>query len=48
MRGLVQEAMEADADLERTGEVYRAADVHAWMERLAVSASVPRPKPWRP
>ena len=31
MRSLVKEAMAADADIELTGEVYRAEDVHAWM-----------------
>jgi predicted transcriptional regulator len=48
MRSLVKEAIAADADIERTGEVYRADDVHAWMERLATAGSAPRPKPWRP
>jgi len=46
MRSLVKEALLADADIERTGEVYRADDVHAWMERLA-QAPTARPKPWR-
>jgi predicted transcriptional regulator len=47
MRSLVKEALAADADIEKTGEVYRAADVHAWMSRLAVREAVARPKPWR-
>ena len=47
MRSLVKEAIEADAEIERTGEVYRADDVHAWMERLARGAVTDRPKPWR-
>ncbi len=47
MRSLVKEAMAADADIERTGEVYRADDVHAWLERLAADGDVPRPKPWQ-
>ncbi len=47
MRAFVQEALEADADMERTGEVYRAADVHSWIERLARGKKTPRPKPWR-
>jgi predicted transcriptional regulator len=46
MRDLVSEALSADAEIERTGEVYGAEDVHAWMERLA-RAPAPRPKPWR-
>jgi predicted transcriptional regulator len=47
MRDLVKEALGADAEIERTGEVYRAEDVHAWMGRLARGASVARPKPWQ-
>ncbi len=47
MRSLVKEALEADAEIERTGEVYRAEDVHAWAERLAGKVASPRPKPWR-
>jgi hypothetical protein len=47
MRSLVKEALAADADIEKTGEVYRAEDVHAWMNRLAVREAVARPKPWR-
>ena len=47
MRSLVTEAMAADADIERTGEVYRADDVHAWLERLAKDGAAPRPKPWQ-
>jgi predicted transcriptional regulator len=47
LRGLVKEAMAADDEIERTGEVYRAEDVHAWMERLARNESVVRPKPWQ-
>jgi predicted transcriptional regulator len=47
MRSLVKEALAADADIEKTGEVYRAEDVHAWMRRLALGESVARPRPWR-
>jgi predicted DNA-binding protein len=47
MRSLVKEAIEADADIERLAEVYRADDVHAWMERLARGTAADRPKPWR-
>jgi predicted transcriptional regulator len=47
MRSLVKEALEADAELERAGEVYRAEDVHAWMDRLARGQPSARPKPWR-
>ena len=47
MRSLVKEALEADAEIDRTGEVYRADDVHAWMARLAHGTATDRPKPWR-
>ncbi len=47
MRSLVKEALAADSEVDRTGEVYRADDVHAWMKRLATDESPPRPKPWR-
>jgi hypothetical protein len=47
MRSLVEEALAADADIERTGEVYRAEDVHAWLARLARDPAAKRPKPWR-
>jgi predicted transcriptional regulator len=47
LRSLVKEALAADADIEKSGEVYRAEDVHAWMSRLAVAEPTARPKPWR-
>ena len=47
MRSLVKEALAADEEIERTGEVYRADDVHAWVERLAHGQDAARPKPWR-
>ena len=47
LRSLVKDAIGADAEIERTGEVYRAADVHAWMDRLARGEAPARPKPWR-
>ena len=47
LRSLVKEALMADDEVERLGEVYRATDVHAWMERLARSDVAERPKPWR-
>jgi predicted transcriptional regulator len=47
IRSLVKEALAADADIDETGEVYRAEDVHAWMHRLATDAAASRPKPWR-
>jgi predicted transcriptional regulator len=47
MRAFVAEAIEADRDIERTGEIYAAEDVHAWLERLAQGKKTRRPKPWR-
>ena len=47
MAELVREAEAADRAIERGGEVYGAADVHEWLERLAVDAGARRPKPWR-
>jgi predicted transcriptional regulator len=47
MRSLVKEALAADEEIERTSEVYRAADVHAWVERLGGRVGGARPKPWR-
>jgi predicted transcriptional regulator len=46
MQKFVREAMESDADVESGGGVYRAEDVHAWMERLAKDRSAARPKKW--
>ena len=43
----VKEALAADADIERTGAVYRAEDVHAWIERLGKGEKTSRPKPWQ-
>ena len=47
MRALVKQALAADHGIDRAGEVYRAEDVHAWMERLAKGTVDQRPKPWR-
>ena len=46
-RNLANSVIEADAEIERTAEVYRAEDVHAWMDRLARSQPSARPKSWR-
>ena len=37
MRSLVKEALAADVEIERTGEVYRADDMQAWAERLSLA-----------
>jgi predicted transcriptional regulator len=47
MRSLITEAIEADAEINQTGAVYRADDVHAWVARLARGMVNDRPKPWR-
>jgi predicted transcriptional regulator len=47
MRGLVREALAADAGIERAGEAFRAEEVHAWAKRIAQGVASPRPKPWR-
>jgi predicted transcriptional regulator len=47
IQSFVREALAADADIERTGEIYRAEDVHAWLDRLAKGRRTARPKPWR-
>lgn len=47
MREFVREALAADAGVEEGAAVYRAEDVHAWLERLARNSKAARPKPWR-
>lgn len=47
VRDFVRAAMAADAAIDAGGAVYRAEDVHAWMERLAKGEKPPRPAPWR-
>jgi predicted transcriptional regulator len=43
----VKEALTADRAIDRGGEVYAAADVHAWLGRLAKGKRLARPRPWR-
>ena len=47
VRAFVEEAMTADHEIETTGEVYRAEDVHAWIAALAKGKKATRPKLWR-
>lgn len=47
LREFVREAVAADAAIEAGASVYRAEEVHAWMERLAKGERPKRPKPWR-
>ena len=47
VRDFVRAALASKAEVDVGGAVYRAEDVHAWMERLARGEKVPRPAPWR-
>lgn len=47
MRDFVSEALAADLSAEEGAAVYRAEDVHAWLERLARNPKASRPKAWR-
>ena len=47
VREFVREALAADAAVEAGAAVYRAEDVHAWIERLAKGRKSPRPRPRR-
>jgi len=47
IRSLIKEARAADAEIDGSGELYRAEDVHAWMQRLAHDETAARPRPWR-
>jgi hypothetical protein len=47
MREFVREALVSDAAVEEGAAVYRAEDVHPWLERLAKNRKTARPKPWR-
>ena len=46
MREFVREALVSDAAVEEGAAVYRAEDVHPWLERLAKNRRAARPKPW--
>ncbi len=47
MAAFVQEALDADREIDEGAEVSGAGDVHAWLQRLAAGAKPARPKPWR-
>lgn len=47
MKAFVNGALAAKADIETGGAVYRAEDVHAWMDYLAKGGKRSRPAPWR-
>jgi predicted transcriptional regulator len=47
MAAFVQEALDADREIDEGAAVFRSEDVHAWLERLATCGRRARPKPWR-
>jgi hypothetical protein len=47
MRAFIREAQKADRAIDAGAAVYAAADVHAWMGKLARNPKATRPKPWR-
>ncbi len=40
----VREALTSDTSIEKDAAVYRAGDVHSWLERLAKNRKAARPK----
>lgn len=46
VRAFVHEAIASGKAVEADAEVYRADDVHAWLERLVRTPRAARPKPW--
>ena len=47
MQNFVREALAADVAIEDGGSLYKAEDVHAWLERLATDGKAARPRAWR-
>lgn len=47
LEAFVKEALAADRAIEAGDEVYAAADVHAWLERLSRGERAKRPTPCR-
>ena len=47
MAAFVREALDADREIDEGGAVFRAEDVHPWLERLATGEKPARPRPWR-
>lgn len=41
----VREALRAEKEMERTGQAYAAADVHAYLDQLVRGVKAKRPKP---
>lgn len=47
MQSFIQDALQADAEIDSKGEAYAAADVHRWLDQLAKGRKVRRPRPCR-
>lgn len=47
MASFIEEAREADRQIDAGGDVFAAEDVHAWLEALGRGEKPARPKPWR-
>lgn len=47
LQEFVREASAADVAIDAGAHVFRAEDVHTWLERLATKPKSARPKPWR-
>ena len=47
LQAFVREAQAADTAIDAGANIYRAEDVHVWLDRLATRRSASRPKPWR-
>jgi predicted transcriptional regulator len=47
MREFVREALASDSAIDAGAAVYRAEDVHPWLEYLAGGRKAAHPKPWR-
>lgn len=47
LQAFVREAGTADVAIDTGEHVFRAEDVHVWLERLAAKRKPASPKPWR-
>lgn len=47
MQSFVKEELAAGADIDKGGQVFRAEDVHHWIDRLGNGQKAARPKPRR-
>lgn len=46
-RDFINDAHASDRAIDEGAAVYRAKDVHRWLDRLAQNPGAERPKPWR-